>query len=173
MIARMLALGAVAGLAGCKPSPQMDQAAAAPTSDTVTVVGIVRVVGADPITQLVVQAEGGDATALVGPLQSELHQTVGLEVRITGVAADPSPPSRRALDVRSYETVAMNGTPAHTGIIERSGDALRLATTSRPWTLVNPPDELRQSVGAKVWVAGESSGETLRVSAYGIIKRSP
>jgi hypothetical protein len=171
MIARAVTLGAVWGLLGCTAGSRPDQGAAAPMSDTLTVTGVVRVTGSDPLAQLVVQPEGGEPTALVGPLQSELHQTVGVEVRITGIPADPAPPSRSALEVLFYETVALNGMPAHTGVIERSGDEFRLVTRGRRWTLLNPPDQLRQSVGAKVWVAGDSSGEALRVSAYGIIKR--
>jgi hypothetical protein len=135
-----------------------------------TVVGIVRVVGADPLAQLIVQVEGGEATALLGPLQSELHQTVGLEVRVTGVTMDAVPPARATLEVRSYETVALNGVPAHTGMLERAGDGYRLVGTTRGWTLVRPPEDLRASVGAKVWVAGEASGDTLSVIAFGIIR---
>jgi hypothetical protein len=135
-----------------------------------TVVGIVRVVGADPLAQLIVQVEGGEATALLGPLQSELHQTVGLEVRVTGVTADAVPPARTAMEVRSYETVTLNGVPAHTGMLERAGDRYRLVGATRGWTLVSPPEDLRASVGAKVWVAGEASGDSLSVIAFGIIR---
>ena len=146
--------------------------AAAPATDSLMVVGIVRVVGADPFAQLVVQAEGGEATALVGPLQSELHQTVGLEVRVTGVTADAVPPSRMALDVSSYETVALNGVPAHTGVLEQADDGLRLVGATQGWMLVDPPEGLRAAVGAKAWVAGEASGGVLRVAAFGIIRRA-
>lgn len=169
---RRLLRGSVFVLAGCGAGSRPDQADTAPMRDTMTVVGIVKVVGADPLAQLIVQAEGGEATALVGPLQSELHQTVGLEVRVTGVTADAVPPARTALEVRSYETVSLNGAAAHTGTLERSGDGYRLVGTTRGWTLVNPPEELRASVGAKAWVAGEVSGDTLRVTAYGIIRRA-
>ena len=168
---RRLMLGSLVALAGCGVGSRPDQADAAPMRDTVTVVGVVKVVGADPFAQLIVQPEGGDPTALVGPLQSELHQTLGLEVRVTGVSADPVPPARMALDVRSFETIALNGVPAHIGVLERSGDGYRLVGTTRGWTLVNPPEELRASVGAKVWVAGETSGDALSVIAFGIVRR--
>jgi hypothetical protein len=172
MIARATLVSAASVLAGCGAGSQAGQAAAASMTDTVTVVGIVRMVGADPFAQLVVQAEGGEATALVGPLQSELNQTVGLEVRVTGVAADAVPPSRMALEVSSYETVALNGVPAHTGVLEQSDEGLRLVGESQGWMLVDPPDGLRTAVGAKAWVAGDASGGALRVTAFGILKRA-
>jgi hypothetical protein len=172
MIVRVAVFGAVMGLAGCAAGSRSGNAAEAPVTDTVTVAGIVRVVGADPVTQLVVQAGEGAPTALVGPLQVELHQMVGLEVRVAGVRAGAAPPATTSVDVHSYEAVALNGVPAHTGTLEQTGDDVRLVGTRQTWTLVDPPDEVRAAVGAKVWVAGEAAGDALRVTAYGIIKRA-
>jgi len=173
MIARAFVLGATVGLGACSAGSRAEQAAAAPVSDTVTVTGVVRAMGAEPLVQHVVQPAGGEGTALAGALLSELQQLVGLEVRVTGVPAGPAPPAVRALDVRSYEVLALNGTPARTGVLERAGDGLQLVAAHGRWTLLNPPDELRRAVGATVWVAGDSSDGRLPVSAYGIIKPRP
>lgn len=171
MTGRAAVLAAASVLAGCGAGSQAGQAGAAPATDSVTVVGVVAVVGADPLAQLVVRSEGGEPTALVGPLRSELEQTVGLEVRVTGAAVDAMPPSRMALDVWSYETVALNSVPAHTGVLEQTDDGLRLVGATQSWMLADPPDALRAAVGAKAWVAGDASGGPLRITAFGIIKR--
>jgi hypothetical protein len=167
-----LALGAVCAVVACaRGGARSDSAAAAAAPTVMTVIGVVRVVGADPLTQLVIQgADGGPPTAIVGPLEAELRQAVGVEVRVTGPAADPAPPSRAAVQAQSYEAIALNGVPAYVGTIERSGDGLNLVGARR-WLLLNPPAELRESVGAKAWVAGETSAGGLRVSGYGILRR--
>ena len=164
--------GVAIAIAGCQAGPRTIEQATSPAGDTVAVVGVVRVVGADPLTQLVVQREGGEATAIVGPLLTELHQTVGLEVRIVGVTADAVPPVRHALSVHAYEALALNGAPVHTGLLQQAGDALYLMGAKERWMLVNPPEGLRAALGAKVWVAGEASDGALPVFAYGILKRA-
>jgi hypothetical protein len=162
---------AVIALAGCGAGSRTEQVATPASSDSLTLAGILSRVGADPVTQLVVQKEGEEPVGLVGPLVPELQELLGLEIRVTGMRAGPAPPAPSSLEVRSYELIALNGVPAYTGTVERSGNELHLVKDGRRWILLSPPDELHAAVGAKAWVVGEVTGDTLRVASYGIIRR--
>jgi hypothetical protein len=136
----------------------------AATSDTV-VRGVVAVVGADPLAQVVLGAGGRDV-ALVGSLRAELGTLHGAEVELSGRAVgNPQGMPPRAIEVARYEIVTIGGERPIVGTLEARADDLWLAGRQ----LLGAPDELRRAVGAKVWVIGRTEGGRLLVQSYGVI----
>ncbi len=135
--------------------------------------GLVAVKGADPFAQVIVSPAPGvpaREVAVVGPLRSELATLHGAEVRVWGRAvANGQPVPRRAIEAAGYEIVAINGERPYVGELVAREGGLWLASQR----LVAAPVELRQAVGAKVWVVGRSAGGDLQVQSYGIIVRPP
>jgi hypothetical protein len=136
----------------------------AATSDTV-VRGVVAVVGADPLAQVVLGAGGRDV-AIVGALRAELGTLHGAEVEVRGRAVgNPQGMPSRAVEVTRFEIVTIAGERPIVGMLEAQADDLWLAG----WRLLGAPDELRRAVGAKVWVIGKEEGRRLLVQSYGVI----
>ncbi len=78
--------------------PPRDPAPASP-GDTIAQ-GVVRVVGADPMAQVVIRSgadASGTAVGIIGPLRRELATLTGLEVRVWGEAAPNEVPRPRWL----------------------------------------------------------------------------
>ena len=139
------------------------------TADTVTR-GVVAVVGADPLSQVVVTAAPGPGArevAVVGPLRDELGALYGAEVEVRGRAVvNGQPVPARAIEVASYEIVSVGGERLVVGVLEVKQGAPWLAGSR----LVGAPAELSRAVGAKVWVVGRPSSGRLVVQTYGIIR---
>jgi hypothetical protein len=144
------------------PGPSTPQVAT--TGDTV-VRGVVAVVGADPLAQVVLGADGRDV-ALVGSLRAELGALHGAEVEVRGRAVpNPQGTPPHAVEVARYEIVTIGGERPIVGTLEARVDDLWLAG----WRLLGAPDELRRAVGAKVWVIGKKENGRLVVQSYGVI----
>ena len=160
---------ACAGGRGAQPAGSA-MPAGEPQSATDTVAqGVVGVTGADPFTQVVASGTGGEV-ALVGALRGELATLHGAEVRVRGrpvANLQPRPP--RAVEVTSYEIVAINGERPYVGELAAGDGGLWL----HGMRLAGAPDELRGAVGAKVWVLGRRADGELQVLSYGIIARPP
>ncbi len=118
------------------------------------------------ITSLV--SDGGTATRLVGALIHELRSLAGAELLVRGVTRDDG--AGRALDVREYEVLSVDGQRPLVGIVIRQGDALWLAAGDT-LRLVPQLDEMRALVNTKVWVVGETDPvmRELRIRSYGAI----
>ena len=153
--------------AGCRHRPETSPATQAATS---TVVGTVTNLGSDPLSQVVVRPDSGVPVAIVGRLREEIRQLVGLTVRVTGAHVRGQPPVASAVDVRDYTILSLNGTPVHVGTLQSRSGKLYLDGTES-LVLVAPSEELTQVVGSIVWIAGQVDGRSLRVEAYGVIRR--
>lgn len=172
IIATALAVGwLAASCAGQHRRTHTETATSENTPDAVNTVaqGTVRAVGADPFAQIVVaQATevGTRDVAILGRLRGELAALQGAEVRVRGRAlANPQGLPPRAIDVVSYQVVAINGAAPEVGqLVERDG-----VLWLNDKRLVGAPEELKRAVGAKVWVVGRSQGGQLEVQLYGII----
>ena len=152
-----------------KQPPATPVAAPAAPTDT-TVQGIIAVTGADPFSQVVVKPSGTGMrdVAVVGALRSELGALAGAQVRVRGRAVNngqPVPP--RAVEATGYEIVAIAGAKPVVGTLVARDDALWVDGQR----LAGVPAELRQAVGAKVWVVGRGANGELLVLGYGIIVR--
>lgn len=144
------------------PAPNTPQVV--PSGDTV-VRGIVAVVGADPLAQVVL-ASGGRDVAVVGALRAELGTLHGAEVEVRGrPVGNPQGMPSRAIEVTRFEILTIAGERPTVGLLEARADDLWLAGRR----LLGAPDELRRAVGAKVWVIGRKEGGRLLVQSYGVI----
>lgn len=153
------------GLAGCgavhsspppalsaTPGPQEQQA---PDSAR----GTVAVVGADPVSQVVLDTPG-DRLILEGEPTVELRRVDGLDVRVRGEREG------RRLRVVSFRVTGSHGLPAADGTLEVRGDTAVLATAGGERLYAPIPAALREHGGARVWIAGPVGGEP---RAWGVI----
>ncbi len=156
--------------AGVTASPVA--AAPRPSGDT-TVSGVVRAVGAVPLTQTVVQTATGEV-ALVGPFRGELERVVGAHVRVWGKPVANTPPApRRAVEVSAYEVVQFNGErPVIGRLVEREDAHFIEVSRTEIVRLAALPRELTMLVGRRVWVFGDRGPNGLRVQVFGE-SRSP
>ena len=138
-----------------------------------TVRGVVRVAGADPLTQVVLHSGNvGPDVGILGALRAELGSLDGVEVSVTGAAVpNQPPPPPRAIRARSYEIMAVSGMPAHAGVLVRRGESLWLYGMRDTLELADPvPPSVTELVGARVFIAGPIHDGKLRVQAYGVVK---
>ena len=127
--------------------------------------GVVAVVGADPLAQVVLGAGGRDV-AIVGVLRAELGTLHGAEVEVRGrTVGNPQGMPPRAVEVARYEIITIAGERPIVGTLEARADDLWLAGRQ----LLGAPEELRRAVGAKVWVIGRKENGRLVVQSYGVI----
>lgn len=147
------------------PTPTARLPTEATVAAGITATGTVRVLGADPRPQVILEVADGTRRALVGAPSSELAQLAGAKVRVRGETAATQPPGTNGLTVESYEILEVAGTKPILGRLH-SDDGVFLVDTTR---VVNLPSELVRAVGAKVWVGGRRGPSGLIVTAYGIL----
>ncbi|MFO7894128.1 MAG: hypothetical protein R6U63_10350 [Longimicrobiales bacterium] len=177
LLTTLALLGGLAGLAACAsgapergapesgapergaPETGAPGAATEPAAGD-TLRGTVRVVGADPITQLILRTEDGRID-LQGPAADELRRVNGLVVRVRG-HLDGS-----TMTVAEFRVRAAEGLPAADGTLEIDGNAAVLVTPDGDRLRYAPaPTSLRARAGVRVWIAGEVGGEP---QAWGVI----
>jgi hypothetical protein len=142
------------------------------SADT-TVRGVVRIVGSEPLTTVVLRLnDEGPGIAIVGSLSAEIGSLSGVEVAARGAAVDHHPPTPpRAVDVRSYDVVAVGDLPARSGRVAIHSEALWLVGVRDSVELAPPvPEPLRSLAGHRVYVAGPLERGRLHVQAFGAIK---
>lgn len=130
--------------------------------------GTLSVTGSEPRTAVTLQREDGGATTLLGDLEPELRRLSGATVAVHGTHT--AHPPRGGFDVRRYEILLIDGQRPRVGtLLVRDGDAL-LASESDTVQLAALPAALRTQNGAKVWLLGPVTGQTLHIQSYGIIR---
>ena len=132
-----------------------------------TLRGTLAVVGAEPLTQVVIRPAGATGDVfLSGPALDQLRRVSGLEVRVHGHAESDG----RTFDVNRFEVVALEGTPAVDGILAQDDDTLVLVRPdNHRIPLTAAPPSLHRHIGSRVWIAGKPEG---RVEAFGIIGKA-
>jgi hypothetical protein len=127
--------------------------------------GTIRVTGSSPFAVPTIRPrEGGRALTLTGPDTAMLKRVAGLEVVVRG-----TPGTKGDYRVSSFVVRAANDAPATDGVVTRDGNALLLVTSEGGRvTLGNPPAELRDLVGARVWISGPLDTGP---NTYGVISR--
>lgn len=150
-----------------------DSTAAAPPGPGDTVVqGVVRIEGAAPMSYPVIRAADG-GVGVRGDLRQEIAALDGVEVRVRGPAVANQPPvPPRAVDVRDYEIVSVNGERPYVGHLEVREGALWLAAPTQAWELKAVPSELRHHQGAKLWIVGRMTDGVVTVHSFGIIRKA-
>lgn len=145
---------------------QSDAEAEAMAGDTLE--GVVSVVGADPMAEVVIRSDSR-TTAVTGALQDEIGRVSGARVRIWGPAAAGRVAAASAIDATGYEILEVAGEKPYVGLLQSRGAELWLLG-ERELHILDPPTELRQLVGAKAWVTGTADGSILRVRSYGVLR---
>ena len=128
-----------------------------------TLRGTVLVVGADPVTRLVLRTDDGQI-GLEGPAAGPLRRAAGLGVRVDGRIADG------AMTVTAFRIREADGMPAADGLLEVAGDTAVLVTPDGRLPYAPVPTALRARVGAWVWIAGPPGGEP---QAWGVLGEEP
>lgn len=135
--------------------------------------GIVRVVGSDPSSQVVLSVGEGMAAAqiaLVGEYRDELRILSGVAVAVVGDSvANPQGMPAHAIDVLEYDIVSVNLEPAYLGVLAHR-DGVWWLDREESFRLTLLPSDLEGRVGAKVWIAGLVDGDELRVQSYGVVR---
>ncbi len=149
---------ALAVLAACGPGPDGEPGTPA-AADTVR--GTVRVVGADPATQVVLRSD--EATVPVGGAAVDaLRRVNGLVVVVRGRLVDGR------MEASGFRVREADGLPAADGVLEIDGNHAVLVTDDGQRLRYSPvPTALRARAGARVWIAGEPGGEP---RAWGVIR---
>lgn len=150
-----LALAGVACAAGTggDPAPAGD-----PAPDTLR--GTVMVVGADPVTRVVLRTAAG-RVGLEGEAADRLRRVNGLGVRVDGRVDGAT------MIVTGFRVREADGLPAADGVLEVDGDTAVLVTATGERLRYAPvPSALRARAGARVWIAGEVGGAP---QAWGVI----
>ena len=163
LLAATVAFACNGGKSAGQP-PGASRAAAAPD----TLRGTVAIVGADPLTRVMLRPSGGGSEVeLVGPQREALARVAGAEVVAVGRPAPGTTPGP-ALETVSFTVTAVDGQPAVDGRLEREPGGLVLVTPDgRRIRLVRPPAALEAWVGARVWIAGPPDREP---QAFGMIE---
>jgi hypothetical protein len=113
--------------------------------------GIVSVTGTGFEQQVVLQRTslGGSLRLHASPADSAaLVRVGGAEVAARGELTG------RSLRVRSFTVTRVGNAPVVDGVLRMDGSRLLLDSTNGAVTLGNPPQALRNAIGARVWVSG-------------------
>lgn len=152
-------------VAGCGGNQTSDGSAEPVTSEDYAV-GTVRIVGSDPLAQVVLDAWGRGQIAVIGDLRDEVGGLTGAVVRVAGAyAANVQPRPAQAIEAVSYDILSVNGKHPYVGTLESDGGRLTLLGLR-----VDAGGEaLAGYVGRRVWVVGSVADGALRVESYGVI----
>jgi hypothetical protein len=113
--------------------------------------------------QIILHTDGGSARRLIGPEVRRLHGVVGADVLVR--ATDDAV---GGLLVASFTLLAMDGLPAIDGVLEAvDGGYAVCPVDGSPRMLMDPPPELIDHLGARVWVTGDVSKE---IVAFGSLE---
>ncbi|HJU64245.1 MAG TPA: hypothetical protein VJ596_01150 [Gemmatimonadaceae bacterium] len=127
--------------------------------------GVVRIVGSLPVNVSVVLTPEGSTSAirLSGDGAATLRQLGGVEVVVRGTRT-----ASGEFDVASFTVRSVNGDPAVDGVLVVDGGGLAIDTDGGRRRVSNPPDALRELVGARVWITGSlDRGPNM----FGVIRR--
>lgn len=130
--------------------------------------GTLSITGSEPMTAVTLQRDDGGAVTLLGNLEPELRRLSGATVAVRG--AHTAHPPRGGFDVHWYEILLIDGQRPHVGTLVMRNSTAWLASESDTIQLAALPMALRTESGAKVWLLGPVTGQTLEVQSYGIIR---
>lgn len=126
--------------------------------------GILRTVGAAPLTHMVLAPANGEQLALASgdsAVMIALAAADGLEIMISGERTaervmDVGPTGTRLFRVRHFTVRAVDGVSARDGVLRRSNGAwyLEIASGARE-PIVDLPIALRSQEGARVFLVGD------------------
>jgi hypothetical protein len=163
------------------PTPDPTRPAASPRGDSVTptpsprptpsetvLTGRINAGGLASQPRTTLQVEGGPPTTLTGPLEPELRRLNAATVWVAGAPGGAAPNASFA--VSRYEIVSIDGAKPVVGSVIAHDGATWLAAERDTVKLVSAPADLRDKVGAKVWIVGRRTGAELTPQTFGIIR---
>jgi hypothetical protein len=137
--------------------------------------GIVRVVGSEPLSHVILARAVQPTLAIAeGPQRELLRGLAGVEVMLSGTLTDEKDMTARpggapVFRVDSFEVRAVEGLAAHDGVLETSDGVMNLRLASGERLAVRYlPSSLRGLHGARVYLVGPLDRAP---AAYGIIAR--
>ena len=133
--------------------------------DTLVYTGVVQQSGSGIEPTVVLEQQGGAPVRLAGALLPELARLSGGTVRVDGLWTAGHGGS---LDVTRYELLSIGGAVPVVGVLEERSGSLWLRGTSSV-QLLAPPADLRNHIGARIWVIGETADGGVRLQSYGVI----
>jgi hypothetical protein len=127
--------------------------------------GVVEVVGAEPLTRVVLRSRAGDLP-LTGAPAGTLRRASGVDVWVAGTrTADGS------LDVHRFRVRSVDGQEAADGVLELEGGMAVLVTATGDRTRYSSvPAGLRPMEGQRVWIVGSPGGHPM---AWGLLDPDP
>lgn len=135
-----------------------EQSASRPMPDSLA--GVVREVGADPATRLVISpAGGGQDLSLLGDSALALRSVVGAGVLVRGDSV------QGGFAVTGFTVQSVNGAAVDDGVVTRAGSGLELVMQSGMRRSL--PPALQTAVGSRVWVSRPEPG---RAPTFGLIR---
>lgn len=127
---------------------------------TDSLAGVVREVGADPATRVVLSpAGGGQDLPLLGDTALALRSVAGAEVLVRGRS------TQDGFAVSGFTVRSVNGVAVDDGVVARSGSGLELVLQSGGRRSL--PPALDGMVGSRVWVSRPEPG---RAPSFGLIR---
>jgi hypothetical protein len=122
--------------------------------------------GTEPGTSVRLVSDSGHVE-LAGALEPELRRLAGASVVVRG-SLQGAPPAQ-TLEASDYEVTEIDGATPATGLLETGNGQLRLVGRDT-LELAGAPEALRGKAGAKIWVVGRRTGDSVEVQSYGIIR---
>ena len=138
--------------------------------------GIVRRVGADPLSHLAlfpVPPRTAPPIALSGAMDTELKAAEGLEVMVAGrlttdISREVSPGGTRVFAVQRYVVRAADGVEAHDGVLVSQNGRWYLETASDVRApIVGLPSALLSQTGARIFLVGPL---TKAAQSFGVLR---
>lgn len=150
-------------LAGCTP-PMPEPGVVLQDESRIT--GRVDVVGAEPLTQVMIRPQDGPALRVIGDNARLMERTAGATVEAIGVVEDED----ATLDVRTFTVKEVDGMAAIDGVLFRDGQGFGLVDgAGETHRMDTPPAALQRLVGARVWITGALDAP----QAWGVIIPAP
>ena len=112
---------------------------------------------------LYLRVPGGPRIRLAGGETARLARVIGAEVSVRGTLDGID-----GMIVEAFLVLSVGGRAAADGVLLKVGDDffIRLLIDGSMRLLINPPDELKDHVGERVWVTGPDDAAPV---AYGVI----
>jgi hypothetical protein len=138
--------------------------------------GIVRRVGADPLSRLAllpVPPRAAPPLALSGVMDSELQAAEGLEVMVAGrltteISREVAPGGARVFTVQRFAVRAADGVEAHDGrLVSLNGRWYLESTPDTRVLIVGLPGALTGQVGARIFLVGPLNKTA---QAFGVLR---
>lgn len=157
-----LAICIAAGVAACTSDPVSTPTFPAVITPT-TPTPLQSLVGTVDLLEGGVFLTQADASIrLIGSEADALHSLAGAEVEVRGTNE-----AKEAFLVRSFSVRVVDGQPAADGILEQTNDGYGLWKADNTLKMiVDPPAQLIQYVGERVWIAGADDQPPV---AFGVI----